>query len=121
MFSAIATDRVIASFGSRLLESGASTLLKILLVVFFGSVELLSRQDFSDNLRIQELLMLFQRFSRSLLLLGRDLYYVPTSFPCNPHATWTESHSYKSHLQEDASDHIFSTCRSKSPIKPAIL
>jgi len=49
--------------------------LKVLLVVLLCSVELLGRKNLSNNRPVQLLLLLFQRFPGSLLLLFRVVVY----------------------------------------------
>ncbi len=67
---AIASDWIIATFLSRLLETKPTPFCKVLLVVFLCSVELLGRQNLANNLPVQFFLMFFQRFPCHLLLLG---------------------------------------------------
>ena len=79
---AVASDRIIAAFFSRLLESKTATFLKVLLVVLLSPVELLGRQNLSDDFPIQDFLLFFQRLLGRLLLL-RSVKVYPGSVLCS--------------------------------------
>jgi hypothetical protein len=67
--SSVATDGVIAALGCRLPEAEAATLLQVLLMVLFCSIEPLRWEDLGDDRPVQKLLLLLQGFSCRLLLL----------------------------------------------------
>ena len=58
----IASDGIVASFLNRLPETKATPLCKILLMILFSSVKFLSRQDLSNNIPVQYLLLSVSRF-----------------------------------------------------------
>ena len=67
--SSVATYGVIAALGCRLPEAEAATLLQVLLMVLFCSIEPFRWEDLGDDLPVQKLLLLLQGFSCHLLLL----------------------------------------------------
>lgn len=73
--SSVATDGVIAALGCRLPEAEAATLLQVLLMVLFCSIEPLRWNDLGDDLPVQKLLLLLQGLSCRLLLLWVIVVY----------------------------------------------
>ena len=72
---AIASNWIIAALLSRLRETKSSSFCKVLLVVFLCSVKLFGRQNLSNNLPVQQLLLPFHGLQSFLLLLWCVIVY----------------------------------------------